>query len=62
MIEKGMENAVEFSSVFSLFLDGRWGGEHVEVMKRAYQLAQTASDVLLRCLSWRRIRPKPGEN
>lgn len=55
MIEKGMENAVEFSSVFSLFLDGRRGGEHVEVMKRAYQLAQTASDVLLRCLSWRRI-------
>ena len=47
MIEKGNSSVAEFSTVFSLFLTGQVGGEHVEVIKKANQFAQTISDILL---------------
>ncbi len=46
MIEKGTTSTNEFATVFSLYLSGEVGGEHVEVIKRANQLAQTISDTL----------------
>ncbi|KAN0060211.1 sla2 Src-like adaptor 2 [Thecaphora frezii] len=46
MIEKGVTSSNEFAAVFSLYLSGEAGGEHVEVIKRANQLAQTISDTL----------------
>ncbi|EPQ29202.1 uncharacterized protein PFL1_03489 [Pseudozyma flocculosa PF-1] len=47
MIEKGSTESNEFATVFSLYLSGEAGGEHVEVIKRANQFAQTISDTLL---------------
>ncbi len=46
MIEKGTTSTNEFATVFSLYLSDEVGGEHVEVIKRANQLAQTISDTL----------------
>ncbi len=47
MIEKANNSVAEFSTVFSLYLTQEVGGEHVEVIKKANQFAQTISDVLL---------------
>lgn len=47
MIEKGVSSSNEFATVFSLYLSQEVGGEHVEVIKKANQLAQTLSDVLI---------------
>ncbi|CAD6886976.1 unnamed protein product [Tilletia controversa] len=46
IIEKGMASSNEFATVFSLYLSGEQGGEHVEVIKKANSLAQTIADVL----------------
>lgn len=46
MIEKGSTSSNEFATVFSLFLGGEAGGEHVEVIKKANQFAQTISEIL----------------
>ncbi|KAL9932539.1 hypothetical protein V8E36_008656 [Tilletia maclaganii] len=46
IIEKGMASSNEFATVFSLYLSGEKGGEHVEVIKKANSLAQTIDDVL----------------
>lgn len=46
MIEKAMTCATEFATVFDLYLTGEKGGEHVEVIKTATNLAQAISDVL----------------
>ncbi|KAG0143185.1 hypothetical protein CROQUDRAFT_661592 [Cronartium quercuum f. sp. fusiforme G11] len=47
MIEKAQTMAMEFASVFGLFLDGAPGGEHVEVIKTANSLANSLADVLV---------------
>ena len=46
MIEKAIDNATDFATVFNLYLGGERGGEHVEVIKGANELAQSLSDVL----------------
>ncbi|KAH9950879.1 cytoskeleton assembly control protein [Amylocystis lapponica] len=47
MIEKAVNNATEFATVFNLFLGGEIGGDHVEVIKGANELAQSLADVLV---------------
>ncbi|KAK7695180.1 hypothetical protein QCA50_002370 [Cerrena zonata] len=47
MIEKSVNNAMEFATVFNLYLGGEVGGEHVDVIKTANELAQSLSDVLI---------------
>lgn len=47
MIEKGNDSAMDFATTFGLYLSHEAGGEHVEVIKKANQLAQVVSDVLL---------------
>ncbi|KAH9937310.1 cytoskeleton assembly control protein [Fomitopsis serialis] len=47
MIEKAMNNATEFATVFNLYLGGEVGGDHVDVIKGANELAQSLSDVLI---------------
>ncbi|PWN41106.1 hypothetical protein IE81DRAFT_348645 [Ceraceosorus guamensis] len=47
IIEKGVSSANEFATVYSLYLSQEAGGEHVEVIKKANQLAQTIFDVLV---------------
>jgi hypothetical protein len=47
MIEKATNNATEFATVFLLYLGGEVGGDHVEVIKTANELAQSLSDVLI---------------
>ena len=47
MIEKATNNATEFATVFLLHLGGDVGGDHVEVIKTANELAQSLSDVLI---------------
>jgi hypothetical protein len=47
LIEKGTGASSEFGAVYSLYLSGEAGGEHVEVIKRANALAQTIHDVLV---------------
>ena len=47
MIEKTTNNATEFATVFLLYLGGEVGGDHVEVIKTANELAQSLSDVLI---------------
>ncbi|KAG7098961.1 hypothetical protein E1B28_000849 [Marasmius oreades] len=46
MVEKSMNNATDFATVFNLFLGEEEGGEHVEVIKTANELAQSVTDVL----------------
>lgn len=46
MIEKATTSATEFAMVFNLFLSRDKGGEHVEVIKTANNLAQSISEVL----------------
>ncbi|KDN49591.1 hypothetical protein K437DRAFT_76853 [Tilletiaria anomala UBC 951] len=47
MIEKGANSIAEFATTFSLYLTQEAGGEHVEVIKKANQFAQTSSDILV---------------
>ncbi|OBZ68605.1 Endocytosis protein end4 [Grifola frondosa] len=47
MIEKAINNATDFATVFNLYLGGEVGGEHVDVIKGANELAQALSDVLI---------------
>ncbi|KAI0727814.1 cytoskeleton assembly control protein [Fomitopsis betulina] len=47
MIEKAQNNATEFATVFNLYLGGEVGGDHVDVIKGANELAQSLSDVLI---------------
>ena len=47
MIEKSINNATEFATVFNLYLGGEVGGDHVDVIKGANELAQSLSDVLI---------------
>ncbi|OCH86047.1 cytoskeleton assembly control protein [Obba rivulosa] len=47
MIEKASNNATEFATVFNLYLGGEVGGDHVDVIKGANELAQSLADVLV---------------
>ncbi|KAH9944261.1 cytoskeleton assembly control protein [Epithele typhae] len=47
MIEKTINNATDFATIFNLYLGGEPGGEHVEVIKGANELAQSLADVLV---------------
>lgn len=47
MIEKAVNNATEFATVFLLHVGGEVGGDHVEVIKAANEMAQSLSDVLI---------------
>ncbi|KZT02470.1 cytoskeleton assembly control protein [Laetiporus sulphureus 93-53] len=47
MIEKAVNTATEFATVFNLYLGGEVGGDHVDVIKGANELAQSLSDVLI---------------
>ncbi|KAI0328524.1 cytoskeleton assembly control protein [Cubamyces sp. BRFM 1775] len=47
MIEKAINNATDFATVFNLYLGGEPGGDHVEVIKGANELAQSLADVLI---------------
>ncbi|ESK98140.1 cytoskeleton assembly control protein [Moniliophthora roreri MCA 2997] len=47
MIEKSVNNATDFATIFNLYLGGEPGGEHVEVIKTANELAQSIADVLI---------------
>ncbi|WFD42288.1 sla2 Src-like adaptor 2 [Malassezia psittaci] len=46
MIEKGQASANEFAAVFTLNLEQQQGGDHVDVIRTANQLAQTAAETL----------------
>ncbi|KAJ6504413.1 ANTH domain-containing protein [Mycena vulgaris] len=46
MIEKAVNNATEFATVYHLYLGGEAGGEHVEVIKAANEFAQSLTEVL----------------
>ena len=47
MIEKAMNSATDFATIYNLYLGGEVGGEHVEVIKSANDFAQSLSDVLI---------------
>ena len=47
MIEKSLNNATEFATIYNLYLGGDVGGDHVEVIKSAHEFAQSLSDVLI---------------
>ncbi|KAG7452360.1 cytoskeleton assembly control protein [Guyanagaster necrorhizus] len=47
MIEKSINNATEFATVYNLYLGEEAGGEHVEVIKTANEFAQSLADVLI---------------
>ncbi|KAI1788816.1 cytoskeleton assembly control protein [Ganoderma leucocontextum] len=47
MIEKAVNNATDFATTFNLYLGGEAGGDHVEVIKGANELAQSLADVLI---------------
>ncbi|KAF6766627.1 cytoskeleton assembly control protein [Ephemerocybe angulata] len=47
MIEKAMNSATEFATIYNLYLGGEKGGEHVEVIKSSNELAQSLADVLI---------------
>ncbi|KIJ66322.1 hypothetical protein HYDPIDRAFT_150711 [Hydnomerulius pinastri MD-312] len=47
MIEKAINNATDFATVFNLHLGGDVGGDHVDVIKGANEFAQVLSDVLI---------------
>ncbi|KAG5644617.1 hypothetical protein DXG03_008095 [Asterophora parasitica] len=46
MVEKAVNNATDFATVFNLYLGNEAGGEHVEVIKAANEFAQSLADVL----------------
>ncbi|KAJ7225269.1 ANTH domain-containing protein [Mycena pura] len=47
MIEKAVNNATDFATVYNLYLGGDVGGEHVEVIKAANEFAQVLAEVLI---------------
>ncbi|KAF9454081.1 cytoskeleton assembly control protein [Macrolepiota fuliginosa MF-IS2] len=47
MIEKTVNNATEFATIYNLHLGGEAGGDHVEVIKSANEFAQSLADVLI---------------
>ncbi|THH33127.1 hypothetical protein EUX98_g1072 [Antrodiella citrinella] len=47
MIEKAVNNATDFATVFNLYLGGDIGGDHVEVIQGANELAQSLCEVLI---------------
>ncbi|KAH7930397.1 ANTH-domain-containing protein [Leucogyrophana mollusca] len=47
MIEKAINNATDFATIFNLHLGGDIGGDHVDVIKGANEFAQVLSDVLI---------------
>jgi len=46
MIEKTVNTATEFTTTFNFYLDGEKGGDHVDVIHGANELAQSPSNVL----------------
>jgi chromosome segregation ATPase len=57
MIEKAVNNSTEFAMIFSAYLSGEVGGEHVDVIKGANELAQSISDVLINTKGVTRLAP-----
>ncbi|GAA6005043.1 hypothetical protein JCM10207_008488 [Rhodosporidiobolus poonsookiae] len=57
MIEKATTSATEFAMVFNLFLSRDKGGEHVEVIKTANNLAQAIAEVLTNTKGLSRLAP-----
>ncbi|KAH7909787.1 ANTH domain-containing protein [Hygrophoropsis aurantiaca] len=47
MIEKAINNATDFATIFNLHLGGDIGGDHVDVIKGANEFAQVLADVLI---------------
>ncbi|KAJ3505153.1 hypothetical protein NLJ89_g7563 [Agrocybe chaxingu] len=47
MIEKCLNNANEFATIYNLYLGGERGGDHVDVIKSANEFAQSLADVLI---------------
>jgi huntingtin-interacting protein 1-related protein len=47
MIEKAVNNATEFATIFDLYLGQEKGGDHVDVIKSANEYAQSLSEVLI---------------
>ncbi|KAF8844102.1 ANTH-domain-containing protein [Paxillus ammoniavirescens] len=47
MIEKALNNATDFATIFNLHLGGDVGGDYVDVIKGANDFAQVLSDVLI---------------
>ncbi|KIL00973.1 hypothetical protein PAXRUDRAFT_820978 [Paxillus rubicundulus Ve08.2h10] len=47
MIEKALNNATDFATIFNLHLGGDVGGDYVDVIKGANEFAQVLSDVLI---------------
>lgn len=47
MIEKAINNANEFSTIYNLYLGEEEGGDHVDVIKSANEFAQSLADVLI---------------
>lgn len=47
MIEKAVNNATDFATIYNLHLGGEQGGDHVSVIKSANEFAQSLADVLI---------------
>lgn len=47
MIEKAVNTATDFATVFNLYLSGEEGGDHVDVIKSANEFAQSLTEVLV---------------
>lgn len=47
MIEKAVNNATDFATVYNLYLGGEVGGDHVDVIKAANEFAQSLTEVLV---------------
>jgi hypothetical protein len=47
MIEKSLNNATDFATIYNLYLGGDVGGDHVDVIKSANEFAQSLVDVLI---------------
>lgn len=47
MVERAVNNATEFATIFNLYLGGELGGEHVNVIKGANEFAQSVADVMI---------------
>ncbi|KAG6862144.1 hypothetical protein C0995_004226 [Termitomyces sp. Mi166 len=47
MVEKAINNATEFATIYNLYLGGEVGGDHVAVIKSANEFAQSMADVLI---------------
>lgn len=57
MIEKAINNATEFATIFNAYLSGDIGGDHVDVIKGANELAQSLTDVLTNTKGITRLAP-----